>query len=143
MIAHIDREAFVGTAMLSATELQDFLETWSECHWFQRWPHCVRWEAPDWEALSPIGQVFNRDRELRWKQRGDRFDVLLLSRIALPPEFEAIGQGWRYRDRSAHFYPKTDTRLPRSLSYPDINIAQRYFMDAQTAVVQFVALTLS
>jgi hypothetical protein len=139
---HTDPEAFVGTAVFTAHQLQACLQTWPE-HYFQRWRHRVSWEAPNFEAaLSPEGQAFNHDCELRWKQQGERYKALLLSTIALSTKFEAIGQGWRYRDRPAHFYSPTETRFPQSFSYPDINIAQRYFIDARTATVQFVAFTV-
>lgn len=136
----IDRAAFVGTATFTASQLQAFLKDLPYC--FQRWPHCVRWQASIEQAFSPIGQAFNADRELRWQQQGDCYSVLLLSITALESEFVAIGKGWHYRDRPAHFYPSTETRFARSLQPPDINIAQRYFIDARTAAVQFVALTL-
>ena len=139
---HLDRSGFVGTAVFTSSELQAFLQNLPNYHCFQRWSHCVSWDAPTAQAISPIGQAFNAERELRWQQQGNCYQVLLLSTVALEPEFVAIGQGWHYRDRAAHFYPKTETRLPRSLSYPDINIAQRYFIDARTAAVQFVALTV-
>lgn len=100
---------------------------------------------PQGDSLSsPEGQVFNQDRELRWKRQGDEYTVLLLSNTeiddqALQPLDEK--QQWLIRDLNANFYPPTETRFPRGVAYPDgLDIGQRYFIDGQTGIVQFVAL---
>ena len=93
---------------------------------------------------SQKGQVFGQDRELRWKRQGDEYTVLLLSKTkiedqALQPLDEE--QQWLIRDLNANFYPPTETRFPRGVAYPDgLDIGQRYFIDGQTGIVQFVAL---
>ncbi|WP_346291416.1 hypothetical protein [Sphaerothrix gracilis] len=113
--------------------------------------HCLRWpdrtrfnsDLPS-DFVCTEGQVFNQDREFRWKQRGDRYEVLLLSSTAvtdatLKPLVQE--QEWLIRDLNAHFYPETETKLPRGIHYPeDLDIGQRYFIDGQTGSVQFVAL---
>lgn len=93
---------------------------------------------------SPEGQVFGQVRELRWKHQNDVYKVLLLSKTeiddqALQPLDQE--QQWLIRDLNAKFYPPTETRFPRGVSYPeDLEIGQRYFMDSKTGIVQFVAL---
>jgi len=102
---------------------------------------------PQGDSLSsPEGQVFSRDRELRWKRQGDEYTVLLLSITEIDdPALQPLDeqQQWLIRDLNANFYPPTETRLPRGVAYPkdlDLDIGQRYFIDGQTGIVQFVAL---
>ncbi len=114
-------------------------------YYFLRWSHKVSGiikQLPD-EFPSPEGQMFNCDRELRWKQQGQRFSVLLLSTTGSEPGFKPIGQKWETQQRDAHIYPATETRFPKGLSSTKVDVAQRYFMDADTATVHFVALTVA
>lgn len=141
--------AFVGVSkqFLTADELESLLEKYAlaPSYYFLRWPHKVskiESEFPS-EFPSPEGQMFNCDREIRWKQKGDNFTVLLLSLTGDEPEFQAIGQEWVTEDRKAHFYPATETRFPQGIpATQNIKVAQRYFKDKQTATVHFVALTV-
>ena len=113
-----------------------------------RWPDRTQFYEPT--SAQPIqfsageGQVFNQARELRWQRQGDRYQVLLLSSTTITDEaLESLGekQQWLIRDLNAKAYPPTETRLPRGAAYPKpLNIGQRYFMDAATGTVQFVAL---
>lgn len=119
-----------------------------------RWPHTISLGAglPSTAALDcPEGQVFNRDRELRWKRRQDTYTVLLLSStpvldtdlraLANPAHPQHQPQTWQIRNLNAQFYPATETRLPQGITYPEqLDIGQRYFIDEQTGIVQFVAL---
>lgn len=141
--------AFVGVSerLLTKDELKNLLqrqENQPYCY-FLRSPHQVEWivdSFPD-DFASPEGQMFNRDRELRWKQKGDYFSVLLLSANGGEPEFRPLGQDWEVELRDAQFYPPTETRLPKGLpsTTVQVKVAQRYFKDRQTATVHFVALT--
>lgn len=99
---------------------------------------------------SPEGQMFNNQLELRWKKKQANYEVLLLSETGTQkdyPEFQLIGNGWKVVNRNAHLYAsgqtKTETRFPKKFDHKDIKVAQRYFMDSQTATVHFVALTVS
>ncbi|NET50640.1 MAG: hypothetical protein F6K09_18500, partial [Merismopedia sp. SIO2A8] len=50
---------------------------------------------------APEGQVFNHERELRWKRRGNAYEVLLLSAIDttdLSNEWMASQHHWHQRD---------------------------------------------
>jgi len=50
-------------------------------------------------------------------------------------------QTWQIRNLNAQFYPATETRFPQGITYPErLDIGQRYFIDKQTGIVQFVAL---
>ena len=115
--------------------------------------HC--WRSPQAIALdvglptdcslsSPKGQVFNQDRELRWKRQGSEYAVLLLSSTKVDdPALKPLKADlkWFIRDLSANFYPPPETRFPRGVTYPkDLDIGQRYFIDRETGIVQFVAL---
>lgn len=140
---------FVGVReqLLTVEQLRDLLEKPSNQrdYYFLRWPHKVSGiveQLPD-EFPSPEGQMFNCDRELRWKQQGQHFSVLLLSTTGSEPGFKGIGQKWETQQRDAHIYPATETRFPKGLSSTKVDVAQRYFMDADTATVHFVALTVA
>lgn len=140
--------AFVGVKQVaSADELKQLLENSSQQnYYFLQWPHKVSGIVEELSELpSPEGQMFNRKFELRWKQRDSEYEILILS-VENPNStlgtFEAIGNRWKTIDRNAHLYTKPETRFPHQFIYPKINIAQRYFMDAETATVHFVALTV-
>lgn len=116
-----------------------------------RWPHTISLGAglPSTTALDCLeGQVFNRERELRWKRRQDTYTVLLLSSTPVPnTDLRALAnpqnqpQTWQIRNLNAQFYPATETRFPQGITYSDrLDIGQRYFIDEQTGIVQFVAL---
>ena len=98
----------------------------------------------DGSLSLPEGQVFSQDRELRWKRQGDEYEVLLLSKTKIDdPVLQPLDeeQQWLIRDLNANFYPPTETRFPKGVTYPkDLNIGQRYFMDSAAGTVQFVAL---
>jgi hypothetical protein len=142
---------FVGVSeqLLSEKQLKDLLQkssTQPNCY-FLRWPHQVKW-IENYEKLleefpSPEGQMFNYDREFRWKQQGQHFSILLLSTTGSEPGFKPIEQNWKIQQRDAHIYPANETRFPKGLSSTNVDIAQRYFMDADTATVHFVALTVA
>ncbi|PSN13206.1 hypothetical protein C7293_16930 [filamentous cyanobacterium CCT1] len=148
--------AYVGTrTVASADELRSLLEqqqTEKSC-FFLRWPHKVsgfcQTLPPDFP--SPEGQLFDSQKELRWKQQGKGYSVLLLSANGAHPDFVPIYDSrnvqiqWDVQVQDAHPYPKTETRFPQGLDYreKDFNIGQRYFTDPETATVHFVALTVS
>lgn len=146
--------AFVGTKTVDSAEaLRSQLDALQaeNGYYFLRWPHRVSGIQAGLPAdfSSPEGQWFSRDRELRWQQVGPHFSLLLLcTEGALTgdelSDFAPVGNGnWQTQDRQAHFYPKTETRFPKGLHYPTaLDIGQRYFLDAQTATVRFVALTV-
>ncbi|HAA31889.1 MAG TPA: hypothetical protein DCE56_34560 [Cyanobacteria bacterium UBA8553] len=98
---------------------------------------------------SPEGQMFNNQLELRWKKKQANYEVLLLSATGSKedyPDFQLVGNDWKVVNRNAHLYAsgptQTETRFPKKFDDQDIKVAQRYFMDSQTATVHFVALTL-
>jgi len=142
------KKAFVGAKEnLSAPELKTLLDNHrkSPSYYFLRWANRVSGiieNLPD--SFSPEGQMFNEDLEIRWKQRGDRYDVLLLSKYDDDyPDFDSFAETWQAEDRKANFYPKTETRFPKVFIYPEkLNIGQRYFKDQTTGIVHFVALTI-
>jgi len=140
---------FVGVSeqLLTVEDLRELLQQPSTQpnYYFLRWSYKVSGivgQLPD-EFPSPEGQMFNYDRELRWKQQGQHFSVLLLSTTGSEPGFKPIGQKWATQQRDAHIYPATETRFPKGLSSTKVDVAQRYFMDADTATVHFVALTVA
>jgi hypothetical protein len=142
--------AFVGTCTVnSAEELRSLIQQFQgeKSCFFLRWPHRVSGfceSLPD-DFPSPEGQVFDSQQEMRWKQQGKGYSVLLLSANGEHPDFEPIGDSWDEQVQDAHPYPKTETRFPKGLSYQEkeFNFGQRYFFDKQTATVHFVALRVS
>ncbi|MBW4458636.1 MAG: hypothetical protein KME47_00050 [Nodosilinea sp. WJT8-NPBG4] len=149
--------AFVGTQTVeSAEELRSLIQQFQgeKSCFFLRWPHKVSGfckTLPD-EFPSPEGQVFDSQKELRWKQQGiGGYSVLLLSANGTNPDFEPISDSrniqiqWEVQTQDAHPYPQTETRFPKGLNYKEegFNLGQRYFFDLQTATVHFVALKVS
>lgn len=140
--------SFVGFRQLSSVdELRELLTQRMDqpSYYFLRWFHKVSGivdQLPQ-EFPSPEGQMFNGDWELRWKQQGKGYEVLLLSNADSEPGFIAVGQNWETQLRQAHLYPSTETRFPKGFTYESNKIAQRYFRDSKTATVHFVALTIT
>jgi len=144
--------AFVGTShkLLSVDELQSLIDKLANesSYYFLRWANRVSGITKDSikreDFPIPEGQMFNEELELRWKQKGANYEALLLSKSASNyPDFVALDREWETEDRAALFYPETETRFPKGFNYPkNLNIAQRYFRDKQTATVHFVALTI-
>ena len=141
-------KAFVGNREnIDIDQLRDILDNLKDkqSYYFLRWANRVSGVIESLpEFLSPEGQMFNVDLEIRWKQKGDKYDVLLLSQYDNDyPEFDSFAQTWRSEDRKANFYPKDETRFPKGFTYPEeLNIGQRYFKDQDTGIVHFVALTI-
>lgn len=139
---------FVGIKKVSSVEeLRELLTQRSSqpSYYFLRWAYkvsgIVKQLPPDF--LSPEGQMFNADWELRWKQQKNAYEVLLLSTAEAETGFTTVGQNWDTELRQAHVYRSTETRFPKEFISEDIEVAQRYFKDSQTATVHFVALTVS
>ncbi|MFE4108371.1 hypothetical protein [Almyronema epifaneia] len=136
---------FVGVNTVeTAEQLEALINTvlGSDRVYFLRWPHKVSGlchSLPE-GFPSPEGQVFDGDRELRWKVQGLGYSVLMLSTTELAKGFDSVGAAWEACDRPAHIYPSTETRFPQGIADRGINIEQRYFLDKKTAVVHFVAL---
>lgn len=139
--------AFVGTRTVASTEelrslIQQF-QSEKSC-FFLRWPHKVSGfckTLPD-DFPSPEGQVFDSQKELRWKQQGKGYSVLLLSASEAHNDFEPVGKTWNVYVQDAPIYPKTETRFPKGIAAQQVNVGQRYFADSQTATVHFVALVM-
>ena len=144
---------YVGVASVSDIEaisklVSDYIG--SDGYLFLRWPHRVHCssvsEPPDEGLSCPEGQAFNCDKELRWKQKGPAYELLLLSeseeeKSPAISQFSAIGSIWETKVLNAKSYPATETRFPKKISVPDkLDLGQRYFIDAETACVQFIAL---
>jgi len=144
---------------LSADDVKKLLEQLAteESYYFVRSPHAVSgicMKLPDEFFPGFEGQMFNADRELRWKKQGSAYEALLLSRVPADLEgFEAIGENWECCDRAAYFHDLNEPKFPKSFIYKgendekieskNISIGQRYFQDQRTATVQFVALTIT
>lgn len=140
--------SFVGIRQLSSVEeLKELLAQRSSqsSYYFLRWAYKVSGivaQLPQ-EFPSPEGQMFNVDWELRWKQYKKGYEVLLLSNAGAEPGFTPVGQHWETKLRQAYIYHSTETRFPKKFITESVDVAQRYFIDTQTATVHFVALTLS
>ncbi|NEP77855.1 MAG: hypothetical protein F6K17_14085 [Okeania sp. SIO3C4] len=140
---------FVGTKQLnSVDELRELLTKNSNenSYYFLRWSHKVSGIVKNLPSEFPSseGQMFNEKLELRWKKNNKGYQILLLSNADPLPEFSPLGKTWKTKLRDAFFYDKEnrETRFPRKFKVECPNIAQRYFLDAQTATVHFIALTV-
>lgn len=143
---------------LSSDDIKELLAELAteESYYFVRSPHAVSGicrKLPDEFSLGFEGQMFNSDRELRWKKQGGSYEALLLSSVAAYLEgFEPIGENWEYCDRAAYFHDLDEPKFPKTFIYKgendekidfkNINIGQRYFQEKSTATVHFVALTV-
>ncbi|MEL7224844.1 MAG: hypothetical protein AAGL17_08250 [Cyanobacteria bacterium J06576_12] len=157
-------DAFVGTTPknVEQTVLEETINrykngnTWA----FLRWPHEVKLLPVDdsVDLTCPEGQIFSADFELRWQKQKGVYDVLLLADMSLLAKeknaletlgLEELEGDWNFKDLEAHFYPPTEARFPKGLAYAKkdapakLDIGQRYFIDAQTACVQFIALRVA
>jgi hypothetical protein len=150
---------YVGFKQVSSSaELKNLLDKLAteESYYFVRSPHAVSgmcMKLPEEFFPGFEGQMFNADRELRWKRQGSAYETLLLSRVETDLEgFEAIGKNWEWCDRAAYFHGIDETKFPKSFIYKgendekldsnNISIGQRYFQEKRTATVHFVALTV-
>lgn len=142
-------EIFVGKSdrLLSLDELKQLLQNQAakqKSWFFLREYHQVSGfisQLPD-DFASPEGQLFNHSLEIRWKQRGDKFDVLLLSTTGTEPGFIPIGETWAVKQYKALVYPQTETRFPKKIKDGGVNIFQRQFFNPQTSTIHFVALAI-
>ncbi|MCU0544430.1 MAG: hypothetical protein MUE44_20020 [Oscillatoriaceae cyanobacterium Prado104] len=159
------KDGFVGYKLVESKEdLQELLDRAelkiSPSYYFLCWPHKVSGiiqKLPD-DFPGYEGQMFNSQFDLRWKKKGTGYEVLLLS---IEPKnelgFEEISGNkeaikWEAIDRPAYFYNTGETRFPKGFIFKDesdekidpknIAVGQRYFQDAKTATVHFIALTV-
>lgn len=141
-------EIFVGKSdrLLTATELKQLLENLAAkqpSYYFLRWFHQVSGfiaQLPE-NFSSPEGQMFNKSLELRWKQVGENFEVLLLSTTGPQSGFIPIGDAWAVKQHKAIVYPETETSFPQKIKHGGVNIFQRYFFNPHTSTIHFVALS--
>jgi hypothetical protein len=104
------------------------------------------------------GQVFNSLCEIRWKKYKTSYEVLILSQQELNLEdFEELTGNWKICDRDAFWHNPEETRFPKGFIFKDENhqlikheeitkkipIKQRYFQNADTATIHFIALTVN
>ena len=145
---------------LSPDEVKELLEKLAteESYYFVRLPHAVSgicMKLPEEFFPGFEGQMFNADRELRWKKQGSAYQALVLSRVEADLEgFEPIDKDceWQTCDRTAYFHPLDEPKFPKTFVYKgennekivsnNISIGQRYFQEKRTATVHFVALTV-
>ncbi len=145
--------AFVGTrTVASDEELRSLIQQFQgeKSCFFLRWPHKVSGfckTLPD-DFPSPEGQMFDSQKELRWKQQRAGYRVLWLSHQSDPVNgFAALDGDWEACDRPAQLHEAKETQYPKGFYFgPGVKpeaIQQRYFRDRRTATVPFVALTLA
>jgi len=143
----------VGTkAIASVDGLRTFLSQFAtaDCYYFARWSHRVSGMVQDLDKAfpSPEGQLFGTQFELRWKQCRDKGYELLLLHCERSVEnwgFQPVASAWEVSEPlGAYLYQHDETRFPKGFNYPpNLRLQQRYFQDAATATVHFVALTLA
>ena len=137
----------------SQEQLEKLLNTRSTWYYFLRWVHSVSGIVDDLAKIesdplrqfpSPEGQAFDAKVEVRWKKRGDGYDVLWLGTETFPDEFDLkeVEGDWESEVRNAQLYPETETRLPKGVKTAKQDIQQRYFRDTRTSTIHFIALTV-
>jgi hypothetical protein len=142
--------SFVGYKQVSSSEeLRNLLKEYYQqpSYYFLRWAYKVSGIVADLppEFPSPEGQMFNTELELRWKQNNGGYQVLLLSQTQpkTASDFTAIGKTWKSGDRPAYLYNTDETQFPKKFIYPNkLTVGQRYFQDAATSTIHFIALTV-
>ena len=128
----------------------------------------IKLELPEDINSVTEGQAFNSQWEIRWKKKRSKYELLLLSTVEPDQNWEfkpliikRINQqserikeeiNWKTEDRKALLYDANETRdrenrsketrFPKGFTHNQPKIAQRYFLDSQTATVHFVALTI-
>jgi hypothetical protein len=127
----------------------------SQSYYFLRYSHAVSGicqKLPS-ERGETEGQVFNFLCEMRWKKHKCAYEVLVLSKQEFQLEgFEKLAGNWEICDINAFWYNPEETRFPKGFIFKDendkplnprkIKIKQRYFQDADTATIHFIALTV-
>lgn len=127
--------------------------------YFLRWAHRVSgWVNQLPETFpSPQGQMITATLELRWRRQRLGYDVLLLSTQAmdqasgfqplsgLASEKDGFATAWETCLRPVLAHPRRGPQYPKAFTYSGLEasqLSQRYFRNAQTGIVQFVALSL-
>jgi hypothetical protein len=149
-----------STQVESESQLRELLEkhTRGSSYYFLRWTHAVSGiltELPS--ELSPEGQLFNADLELRWQQTLQGYQVLLLSQSE-QPGFEPLLGEWEHEDHPILLHDSKkfqdlngftcfkNPQYPNGFTYSSAidrdRIQQRYFRNTKTLAVQFIALTV-
>lgn len=124
-----------------------------ESFFFLRWRHKVSGilvEQP--ETLSPEGQWFTANGELRWKPHRQGYQILWLGHVAPSSveslkdlEFTPVKRSWQTEDHAALLHDRRTPQYPHLFRYPSRlqnRIQQRYFRDGDTGTVHFIALTV-
>ena len=125
--------------------------------YFLRWAHGVSGlvnQLPE-NFPSPQGQLLTPQLELRWQQQRLGYDSLLLSTSPVNKEhgFQPLAerfsqesdQSGRPALRPVLAHPRRGPQYPKAFTYSGLEarqLRQRYFRNARTGIVQFVALTL-
>ena len=139
--AEIATEQELHTLLQYYTQSGDFF-------FFLRWRHEVSGIITDLpKHLSPEGQVFNACTELRWKLGRQGYELLWLGqkKPEAAGKFVAIDRTWEAEDHPALLFDRKTPQYPNRFRYPkglEKQIRQRYFRDAHTSIVHFIALTV-
>ncbi len=125
-----------------------------ESFFFLRWPHKVSgWVTEQPEQLSPEGQWLTAIAELRWKCDRNGYQILWLGQQSakeIQPlsglEWTPIDRTWETDDdKPVLLHDRRTPQFPHLFNYPtrlSNRLRQRYFRDANTGIVHFVALTI-
>ena len=134
---------FVGVQTVETLEALETLvrEYQADSYWFLKWPHKVSGfiDQPP-KDLSSEGQLIHADYEIRWKPKHHLFSVLLLDSKGSKDKFKALEGEWKTREVPGMVYEPPIPKFAKLKRSP-IQVRQRYFIDARTETIHFVALT--
>lgn len=147
----MSHDNFVGTKWVDLSELRSLFKqiaSQDQSYYFLQWVEKLegfyQFDSETFD-LSPQGKLFNSQGELRWRQQGKGFELLLLSCLGNMGNFQPLKADWEWQCeiRDALIFPTDETRFLQSQGIKrDLKLKQRYFIHSQTSTIHFIALTV-
>ena len=156
------RKAIVATARVSdvsaLTDLLTSLQFGEHSYYLLQHPNKItNWKkwTPDTAKIEKYmcGRLFDKNREIRWKEVKGGYSLLWLSEASLPEGFTEQGE-WEISAPQKVFLlgggetePWRDTRIPRELDYPFVDWCQYpkvsviQYRDLKSQTIRFTRYT--
>ena len=160
-------KAIVATACVSdvsaLTDLLTSLQFGEQSYYLLQRPNKITdWKNTDWKEGAPDtakiekythGRLFDKNREIRWREIKCGYSLLWLSEESLPEGFTKQGE-WEISAPQKVFLlgggetkPWRDTRIPRKLKYPFVEWCQYpkvsiiQYRDLKSQTIRFTRYT--